>query len=159
MLGSIGRIGLISSSHNHTDHLDAETLLPLLSANRGARLVVPAANVAFACERLGPAVTDQLIGADDGVSVELNDVRVTGVAAAHPTVERDGKGRCLYLGYVIQWRGLTVYHSGDTLLHEGLVNALKAFDIDLALLPINGDRPERRVAGNLDGPQAARLAQ
>jgi L-ascorbate metabolism protein UlaG (beta-lactamase superfamily) len=27
------------------------------------------------------------------------------------------------------------------------------------LLPINGDRPERGVAGNLDGPQAARLAK
>ncbi|HXU77127.1 MAG TPA: MBL fold metallo-hydrolase, partial [Methylomirabilota bacterium] len=28
----------------------------------------------------------------------------------------------------------------------------------LALLPINGDRPERKVAGNLDGRQAAQVA-
>ena len=32
-------------------------------------------------------------------------------------------------------------------------------DVDLALLPINGDVPERRVAGNLDGREAATLAK
>jgi L-ascorbate metabolism protein UlaG (beta-lactamase superfamily) len=31
--------------------------------------------------------------------------------------------------------------------------------VDVALLPINGRAPERRVAGNLDGPEAARLAR
>src|SRR3954447_9170830 len=31
----------ITSSHNHTDHLDAETLRPLLRANPGATLVIP----------------------------------------------------------------------------------------------------------------------
>jgi L-ascorbate metabolism protein UlaG (beta-lactamase superfamily) len=31
--------------------------------------------------------------------------------------------------------------------------------IDVALLPINGNRPERRVAGNLDGREAATLAK
>ena len=36
--------------------------------------------------------------------------------------------------------------------------SLRRFTIDVALLPINGDRPERRVAGNLDGRQAAQLA-
>ena len=30
--------------------------------------------------------------------------------------------------------------------------------IDVAFLPINGDRPERRVDGNLDGREAAQLA-
>ena len=31
--------------------------------------------------------------------------------------------------------------------------------IDIALLPINGDRPERRVAGNLNGKDTAQLAK
>ncbi|HWM09319.1 MAG TPA: hypothetical protein VNO82_08235, partial [Solirubrobacteraceae bacterium] len=30
--------------------------------------------------------------------------------------------------------------------------------VDIALLPINGRAPERRVAGNLDGEEAAALA-
>jgi len=33
---------------------------------------------------------------------------------------------------------------------------LQPMGIDLALLPVNGRAPERRVAGNLDGIEAAR---
>jgi L-ascorbate metabolism protein UlaG (beta-lactamase superfamily) len=35
---------------------------------------------------------------------------------------------------------------------------LRQWKIDVALLPINGRRPERRVAGNLWGREAANLA-
>src|SRR5438046_744051 len=48
-------VDVITSSHNHTDHLDAETLRPLLQVNPQALLIVPAANVAFVAERLGVA--------------------------------------------------------------------------------------------------------
>jgi L-ascorbate metabolism protein UlaG (beta-lactamase superfamily) len=36
---------------------------------------------------------------------------------------------------------------------------LRPFRVDLALLPINGRGPERRVAGNLWGREAAALAR
>jgi L-ascorbate metabolism protein UlaG (beta-lactamase superfamily) len=52
-----------------------------------------------------------------------------------------------------------VYHSGDTVLYEGMVEKLSQFEIHVALLPINGRSPERRVAGNLDGREAAQLAK
>jgi L-ascorbate metabolism protein UlaG (beta-lactamase superfamily) len=158
-LAALGVIDVITSSHNHTDHLDAETLLPLLAGNRQARLVVPAANRDFVLERLGRGAAPSLIELDHGASAEYNGVQLFGVASAHPTVECDGAGRCRFLGYVIGWGALTLYHSGDTLWHEELAPFLKRFAIDIALLPINGDRPERRVAGNLDGRQAAQLAQ
>jgi L-ascorbate metabolism protein UlaG (beta-lactamase superfamily) len=38
------------------------------------------------------------------------------------------------------------------------VERLRPFAVDLALLPINGRAPERRVPGNFTGPEAARLA-
>src|SRR5258706_489867 len=47
----------------------------------------------------------------------------------------------------------------DHLDAETLLPPLKPFTIDIALLPINGDGPERRAAGNLDGRQAAKLAK
>jgi L-ascorbate metabolism protein UlaG (beta-lactamase superfamily) len=46
-------VSVVTSSHNHTDHLDAETLLALAKANPGLTLVLPAANLEFARERLG----------------------------------------------------------------------------------------------------------
>ena len=52
-----------------------------------------------------------------------------------------------------------VYHSGDTLWHDDLVASVAAHRPDLMLLPINGNKPERRVAGNLNGTEAAALAR
>lgn len=158
-LGALGCIDLVTSSHNHTDHLDAATLVPILDANPRARLAVPAANRDFVLERLGGARAPRIIEMDDGVPARIAHIELHGVAAAHNTVERDDHGRCRFLGYVAQWGGLSIYHSGDTKLHGALVPALTPYRVDLALLPINGDRPERRVAGNLDGPEAAQLAR
>jgi L-ascorbate metabolism protein UlaG (beta-lactamase superfamily) len=157
-LGALGIIDVITSSHQHTDHLDAETLQPLLLANPQARLVLPAAIREFATERLGPEAAARFIDLDDGQSAKVGEMEFHGIAAAHNAVERDESGCCRFLGYVVQWNGVTLYHSGDTLWHDGLVPALRRFKIDLAFLPINGNRPERGVAGNLNGVEAARLA-
>src|SRR6188768_1428855 len=45
-------IDVVTSSHNHTDHLDAATLIPLLRANPAMKFVVPEANRAFVADRL-----------------------------------------------------------------------------------------------------------
>src|SRR5690349_17447689 len=36
-------VNVVTSSHNHTDHLDADTLLPLIRANPDLTLVIPEA--------------------------------------------------------------------------------------------------------------------
>jgi Predicted Zn-dependent hydrolases of the beta-lactamase fold len=154
------KLNLITSSHNHTDHFDPETLA-LLFATTDPRtpLVVPAANRDISIERLGASSFYlNLKFLDDGASAIFDDIEIHGIASAHNTIERDENGHCRFLGYVIRWGPLTLYHSGDTMLHDQLVPSLRRFEIDLALLPINGNKPERRVAGNLDGPQAAKLA-
>ena len=157
-------VDVVTSSHSHTDHLDAETLLPIMAANPRLQMVVPAANRTLVAERM---LCDeaQLLALDDGEELEVAGFRLFAVPAAHEQIERDEQGRCKYLGYVI--KGLqpgthetawTIYHSGDTILYPGIVETLFDFGIDVALLPINGSAPERRVSGNLDGRQAAELA-
>jgi L-ascorbate metabolism protein UlaG (beta-lactamase superfamily) len=150
-------IEVITCSHNHTDHLDAETLLPLFEANPQARLLVPRANLSFVLERLGK-VEGRLVPIDAEETAQVAGVEFVGITAAHNTVERDEEGRCRFLGYVVRIGNFKLYHSGDTLMHEGLVPALRPLRVDVALLPINGNRPERRVAGNMNGSEAARLA-
>jgi L-ascorbate metabolism protein UlaG (beta-lactamase superfamily) len=157
-LGALGVIDVVTSSHGHTDHFDAETLLPLLAANPQARLVLPAANRDLALQQLGRSVAARLVELGEGMPAKAGDLEIHGIVSAHPTVECDAAGRSRFLGFVVRWGDLTLYHSGDTLWHEGLVPSLLRFKIDIALLPINGNCPERRVAGNLDGPQAAQLA-
>jgi L-ascorbate metabolism protein UlaG (beta-lactamase superfamily) len=150
-------IDVATSTHNHTDHLDAETLGPLRRANPGLQLVIPEANRAFVAERLG---TDPAwpLGVDDGTTVEAGGFTFTGVAAAHDALEQDAQGRHRFLGYLVRVGRWTLYHSGDTRWYDGLVERLRPHAIDVALLPINGWAPERRVAGNLNGDEAAELA-
>lgn len=151
-------IDVVTSSHSHTDHLDPETLQPLSAANPGLTLVAPEAIRELARQRSG--LPDGAIrGLSNGESVEIGEFRFTAIDSAHERVERDANGKSLYLGYVVQFGPWTLYHSGDTMLHDGLVPALRQFRIDVALLPINGRAPERRVAGNLDAREAVWLAQ
>jgi L-ascorbate metabolism protein UlaG (beta-lactamase superfamily) len=155
-------IDVVTSSHNHTDHLDAETLGPLIGANPRLRLVAAEANRTVISERLGLEAGGPL-GVDDGGTVEAAGFQITGIAAAHETVERDEHGRCHFLGYLVRFGPWTLYHSGDCVLYDGLAERVRTLaagrGVDVALLPINGHAPERRVAGNFDGPEAARLAR
>ena len=147
-----------TSTHNHTDHLDAETLCPILAQNPNLKLVIPEANRAFVAERLKIDSTIP-IGVDDGCSVEICGMRFAGIASAHEALDRDEHGRAKYLGYVLQFGGCSIYHSGDTVRYEGMAEKLRSFRVDVALLPINGRSAERRIPGNLFGNEAAQLAK
>ena len=150
-------VDIATSSHNHTDHLDADTLGPILARNPSLKLVIPEANRAFVANRLKiePAIP---IGLDDGDSMELSRIEFFGVASAHETVDRDENGQVKALGYVLRFGSWSLYHSGDTLRYDGMAEKLRPFAVDVALLPINGRAAERRVPGNLSGPEAAQLA-
>lgn len=156
--GKLNFIDVVTSSHNHTDHLDAETLIPLLDANPKLDLVIPEANRIFVADRLKTMV-GLPIGLDAGRHTTVKGFDIHGVPAAHETIERDEEGRCIYLGYVVQFGGWTVYHSGDTVRYPGMAETLRQWPIDLALLPINGADPARGVAGNLNGREAVELAR
>ncbi len=145
----LGFVDVVTASHAHTDHLDPETLRALPDAP----LVAPEAHRALAAERAGR----EPIGIDDGETVELAGFSITAVPAAHEAIERDAEGRMLHLGYVVRCGPFGIYHAGDTLPYDGQAERVGG-GIDVALLPINGRVPERRVAGNLDGGQAAALA-
>lgn len=175
-------IAAVTSSHNHTDHLDPETLQALVRANPGLRMLCPEANRSTVRERSG-LPDDRILGFDVPAGAGPDDRRspsspasprideppsqpvpgtpfsVVPIPAAHETLERDARGRLVYLGFVVQAGPFRIYHAGDTLLFEGMEEWLRPFAVDVALLPINGRAPERRVAGNLRGREAAQLAR
>ncbi len=145
-------IDVVTSSHNHTDHLDAGTLMPLMQANPRMKMVVPTANRAFAAQRVG-CDPGWFVGLEVGESVNLGSFCIFAVPAAHEEVTPE------YHGYVVRFGKWNIYHSGDTVLYDGMAERLREFPIDVALLPINGRAPERRVAGNLNGREAAELGR
>lgn len=151
-------IDVVTSSHNHTDHLDAETLLPLMQVNLDLKIVVSKANLEFAANRLRVS-PERLTPIRQSQPLKLESFTLYAIPAAHEDLETDPEGNHTCIGFIIQAGDYTIYHSGDTMLYEGMVEKLKQWHIDIAILPINGRDPKRGVAGNLSGPQAIKLAK
>lgn len=152
-------VDAVTSSHNHTDHLDGETLVPLLKANPKLTVVVPRANLDFAAGRLQVAPRQLTpIGVDDPPLV-CEPFTLEALPSAHESIEQDEHGNHRFIGLIVKAGPWTLYHSGDCVPYEGLVERLRKWRIDIALLPINGRDPARGVAGNFSGEEAAHLGK
>ncbi len=64
---------------------------------------------------------------------------------------------------MIEWNGVTLYHSGDTVMYAGYVETLRALPKpDVALLPINGRdwfREQQQLVGNFHPVEAVQLTE
>ncbi|NBO58932.1 MAG: MBL fold metallo-hydrolase [Chitinophagia bacterium] len=151
-------IDFITSSHNHTDHLDAFTINPILKNSLHCKMIIPEANRAFVAQRLGldPSMP---IGLNAGEHFSIEDIEFHAIPAAHNTLEKNTKGEYHYLGYIIRLGNFVIYHSGDTLYYEGMEEWINQFNPTIALLPINGNDPARKVAGNLNAEEAVKLSK
>lgn len=96
---------------------------------------------------------------NDNKTITIDEFTFHGIPAKHNEIERDEDGNCKFMGYVIQFGKWHIYHSGDTLWFEGMENLLKPYNVDVTILPINGDDPQRGVAGNLNAKEAVDLAK
>jgi L-ascorbate metabolism protein UlaG (beta-lactamase superfamily) len=152
-------VDVVTSSHNHTDHLDAETLIPLLQANPTLTVVVSRANLSFAAERLQVEPQRLTLIRADGEPVSVDPFTFNAIPSAHESLEQDEHGDHRFIGLIVQAGSRTIYHSGDCVLYEGLLERLSQWKIDIALLPINGRAPARGVAGNFTAQEAARLGK
>jgi L-ascorbate metabolism protein UlaG (beta-lactamase superfamily) len=152
---------LFLGTHDHTDHIDREIWPALAQASPNAKFIVPELLRETLAKDLNITI-ERFVGLDDNTVVEIDGVKITGIAAAHEFLDRDeATGRYPYLGYVIEGNGCTLYHSGDCCIYEGLVTKLRYWRFDVVLLPING-RDAKRLAsgciGNMTYQEAADLA-
>lgn len=152
------KIDIITSSHNHTDHLDAETINPILNNSPYCKLIIPEANRKFVADRL-KINADFPIGLNAGESFTEDDISFYAIPAAHNELDVNEDGKYPYLGYIIQLGSFAIYHSGDTLNYKGIEEWISPFKPAIALLPINGNDPERKVAGNLNAEEAIALGK
>ena len=145
----ISNLDYILCSHAHSDHMDPETLTILSMHNPNTKVIVPAAEIEEAVRR--GAIRDNIIPLNDGKIIELEkNIKIIGVGASHEILRINEKGEYHFLGYVFDFNGLRIYHSGDCIPYEGLTQKIRNLQIDLALLPING-RDEYRLTNNITG--------
>lgn len=144
---AIAHVDLICCTHAHTDHMDPATLPKLLAANAGAKLLAPRAMCQQAIERSGGDEA-RLALIDAGESLRLAaGLSITATRSAHETLERDAEGNHRFLGYCIRSGDLSLWHSGDCIPFAGLANDVKKLKPQIALLPVNGRRPELSLNG------------
>jgi len=63
-------ISIVTSSHNHTDHLDKETLIPLIKNNPGIKFIIPEANRDFVSDRI-EMPKEFPVGLNDGKTISF----------------------------------------------------------------------------------------
>ena len=147
------------SSHAHSDHLDPGMIPYLRDASPECRFIVPEAVRDVALSRAVP--DERLTGLDAGDTLSLGSgLSLTAIPAAHEELKQDDKGHHFFLGYVLDLDGYTIFHPGDCLPYKDFNTWLKPFNIDLALLPVNGQRDElsrEGIAGNFSARQACQI--
>lgn len=152
---------LILGSHDHGDHIDRPAWPAIAAAAPQARFVVPKLlQQRLAAQLKLPA--SRLLGVDLDLTLQLDELRVTAIPAAHEFLDQDpATGLHPYLGFIIEGNDFRLYHAGDSCIYEGMQSLLRRWPLDLAFLPINGRDAKRLAAnciGNMTYQEAADLA-
>jgi L-ascorbate metabolism protein UlaG (beta-lactamase superfamily) len=152
---SIKHAGLVLCTHSHPCHLDRGTVPAILAASARAKLVLPIAAAQVAHD-MGIGY-ERMVTTNSDLRVEYLDDRVYAVPSAHEDLHWTPLGGYPYLGYLIRFGGYTIYHAGDCVPYPGLVSRLLPYNVNIALLPINGRG--RGFPGNFKIDEAAQVAE
>lgn len=158
--GDLRDVKWVFSSHKHSDHLDPGTMPALFDANPDAKLVLSATLIDHAVS-LG-LERERLIGTTGDESLSLGDMTVHVIPSAHPDLAYEDGAGYPFIGFVFEVDGVKLYHSGDTIVYDGLAERLKAYQVDIAFLPINGTDARRtalHVPPNMNIADALKLAR
>jgi L-ascorbate metabolism protein UlaG (beta-lactamase superfamily) len=153
-------LSLVLCTHGHTDHMDLGSI-PYLQSASDPLFVVPRSEAVKGVARGIPA--SRLLGLDAGETFRSRGgISVTAVPAAHEELTTDDHAQNLFLGYVIEVGSVRIYHSGDCAPYPGQADIVRALNVDIALLPVNGRDTHRRdhgVPGNFTLEEAVALCR
>jgi L-ascorbate 6-phosphate lactonase len=146
-------------THDHLDHCDPETLVPVAAASNSCQFIGPPTVVGLLQE--WGVSAQRLVLAPDHWLVLSKHLRVRAVPAAHPTIARDSSGQLQAVGYVFDVGGRRLYHSGDTAPASELIAVLQELRPSVGFLPVNERnffRDQKGIIGNMSLREAFQFA-
>ncbi|WP_053960973.1 MBL fold metallo-hydrolase [Sulfobacillus thermosulfidooxidans] len=162
-VADLGPIDWIFSTHEHLDHFDWDSIVQLKKSNPRLQIVAPAhlrqriLEAGFlASEHVVPALYEWV-----DINLALKIQAIPSVHALHVEQGYQLEEEDQFLGFIMEFGGIRVYHSGDTILSPALFETLRTSGIHVALLPINGRdffREREDIVGNLSAWEAVELA-
>lgn len=146
-------------SHDHSDHMDPVSLRGIADKSPTSMFICPAPIVSSVA---GCGVDpSRIIAARAEEVLQLDGIQVMPIACKHEEFLLDEHGNHAYLGYVLDWNGISLYFAGDTIGFPELAEKVKSHRIDIACMPINGQdwlRSSQGIAGNMNHREALDLA-
>lgn len=137
MAPETARSNYVFITHDHRDHCDPYTILPMARANPDCVFVGPPETIVRI--RTCGVSMDKLVVMQEGDEQDFGIFKVKAVFAQDTTDDEDDA--TTHLGYVFDFAGVTIYNVGDTRNNIGNVihryDAVKGLRPDAMLLPIN----------------------
>lgn len=155
-------------THNHADHFDPETILPVMENNPGCRFFCPG-DCRGKIEKFFPDKAEKFEFVSAGKMIGLaSGIELHTIPAAHEELETDENGEYKAVSFLVNFRNenISIFFGGDTISYPGqdaaVLRALPAGAELVMCLPVNG-RDEARhamgIAGNMDVDEAVALAK
>jgi L-ascorbate metabolism protein UlaG (beta-lactamase superfamily) len=157
--GNLYDIDYMLCSHSHSDHMDPGLLKIVAENNPECRFIIPEAVRSIGLERGAPE--DRILGIDAGMSLKLSqDIVLNAIPSAHEKILQDKDGHHQFLGFLLTFTDLVIYHPGDSIPYDELDANLEPYHIDIALMPVNGRSEELNshgIAGNFNLSEALQI--
>lgn len=156
----ISFVNYVVCTHSHYDHTDPITISKIAESNPNTKFIIPAPYAADITQYGVSA--DNIIFAKAYKEIKVGKFTLTPIPSAHEELHTDANGNYCELGYIISAANQTFFHAGDMCMYEGLIDALKKYNINIAFLPINGRdyfRNKNDIIGNFNCEEAVLLAK
>jgi len=152
---------IVIGTHDHIDHIDRLSWPAIAKSSPQAVFVCARAHVDKLSNKLGIDKA-RFVGMNDGESAIVKGIKVHAIAAAHELLERDPEtGLYPHLSFFLSAGGVSVYHSGDTCVYEGMYAKIRTQGKqDAMFVPINGRDAQRlssHCIGNMTYQEAVDL--
>ncbi len=138
-IADLPQIDIVLISHNHYDHLDADSVKRIAAMSHSPRFLVPMGLKAWFAE-LGIARVDEL---DWWQQEQHGDLRITFVPVQHWSKRTlTDANKTLWGGWVVEGEGLSIIHTGDTGYSQDFRDIGERLGpFDMAFIPIGSYAP------------------